>query len=81
MPEPRKGYEWVACSDGTGFWQKTTGPAHLHKLDFFCPHCRRITSTLDDDCLLEYGFCKTCYVMHVEDRKTPTIDLTKYKKN
>jgi len=63
-----------------GYRSRAVGDGHKHKLSFFCPHCDRITSTIDDETLLEYGFCKTCYVMHVEERKVPTIDLVKYKK-
>jgi hypothetical protein len=53
--------------------------SHSHKLPFFCPHCERICGTIDDEKLREYGICATCYVMHVEDRETPTIDLSKYR--
>jgi len=80
MPEPRKGYDWVPTANG-GYWTKSKGTSHGHKLDFFCPHCRRITGTIDDKYLQEYGICSVCYVMHVEERQTPTIDLAKYKKS
>ena len=77
MKEERPGWEWKG-----GYWVKQDAKArHRHKVDFFCPHCRKITGTIDDQCLREYGFCKECYVMHVEERKVPTIDLEKYKKN
>lgn len=75
----RKGYTWVETSTG-GYWSKVTGEGHKHKLEFFCPHCRRPTGTIDDNYLQTYGFCSVCYVMHVEDRQTPTIDLEKYRK-
>jgi hypothetical protein len=58
---------------------KKKGVAHKTKLSFFCPHCQRITGTIDDAVLREYGFCKTCFVMYVEDRSTPAIDLEKYR--
>jgi hypothetical protein len=75
----REGYEWKETNTG-GYWAKKKGKQHKHKLAFFCPvpECRRITGTIDDECLLKYGFCKTCYVMYVEDRLVPAIDLTKY---
>jgi len=65
-----------------GYTIKTKGAPHPHRLEFFCPveDCRRITSTIDDKYLLEYGVCATCYVLHIENRQTPTIDVTKYKK-
>jgi len=46
---------------------------------FFCPLCTKITGTIDDECLTEYGFCKECYVMNVEDRNVPLVDLSKFK--
>jgi hypothetical protein len=76
----RKGWTWKEIGQG-GFWVKDSGARHKHRKEFFCPHCRKPTGTIDDDCLQEYGFCKECYVMHVESRQTPTIDLAKYKKN
>ena len=56
------------------------GSRHSHTLDYFCPHCERITGTIDDKYLRTLGICAECYVMHVEDREKPTIDLSKYKK-
>ena len=50
-----------------------------NKLPFFCPACSKITGTIDDECLLEYGFCKECYVMYVESRKEPVIDIEYYR--
>lgn len=73
----KKGYEWVETGSG-GFWKKVRGKHHNHNLKFFCPHCERITGTIDDKYLLEYGVCSVCYVMHIENRKEPTIDLSKY---
>lgn len=65
-----------------GYWVKIHDKArHNHKLHFFCPHCKRPTGTIDDQKLLDYGFCKLCYVNHVEDRITPTIDLEYYREN
>lgn len=54
----------------------------MRKLPMFCPYeqCRRITGTIDDECLLEFGICKTCYVEFVEDRKVPLIDVEFYAK-
>lgn len=71
--------EWVDCGNGSGYWTSSKGINNT-KLDFFCPHCLRITGTIDDETLTELGICRTCYVMHVEDRQIPTIDLTHYKK-
>ena len=65
-----EGKYWVVVKDKKA--------SHKHKLSFFCPHCTRITGTIDDKYLEEYGFCAECYVMHVEGRKNPTIDLKKY---
>lgn len=62
-----------------GYWSTQKGE-NVKKLDFFCPHCNRITGTIDDESLREYGICRICIVMYVEDRKTPAIDLAKYKK-
>jgi hypothetical protein len=77
----RKGWTWVEVGKG-GFWMKDdVENSHDHKLPFFCPNCKKITGTIDDECLTTYGFCKECYVMYVEDRKTPAIDLEKFKPN
>jgi hypothetical protein len=76
----RKGYEWVKCGD-SGYWTKTIGESHRHKLDFFCPHCRKPTGSVDDKFLHEFGVCWECFTIHIEERKTPTIDLSRYKKN
>ncbi len=50
------------------------------KLPMFCPYesCKRITGTIDDECMVEYGVCKKCYVELVEDRKQPLIDVKFY---
>jgi hypothetical protein len=52
------------------------------KLPFYCPRdeCRRITDSLDDSYLKEYGVCAKCYIELVEDRKTPLIDVKAYRK-
>lgn len=76
----RKGYKWVECSTGGGYWSKVTGTSHKHKLSFFCPHCQRPTGTVDDQYLQEYGICYLCFTMHIDQRQVPTIDLSKYKK-
>lgn len=76
----RAGWTWNETSSG-GYWIRMKSEAkHDHKLDFFCPHCKRPTGTVDDDHLREYGICSVCCVMYVESRQTPTIDLSKYKK-
>ena len=82
MKKERKGWTWKEIEGGGGFWVKQEEEkAHKHKLDFFCPHCKRITGTIDDKFLYEFGICSVCHVMHVEGRKNPTIDLDKYKKS
>lgn len=65
--------------DGYVVKVKNTG-RHDAKMPLFCPHelCRRITSTLDDPYIKEYGVCKNCYVMYIDERKTPAIDVAKY---
>lgn len=75
----REGWEWKETSNG-GYWSKTTGNSHVHKKDFFCPHCKRPTGSVDDNYLEEYGICYLCYTMHVDSRETPAIDLSIYKK-
>jgi hypothetical protein len=52
------------------------------KLPMFCPReeCKRITGTIDDECLIENGVCKTCYVELVESRAKPLIDVEFYAK-
>jgi hypothetical protein len=50
-----------------------------NKIPFFCPHCKKITGTIDDKTLLEFGFCKECYVLYVELRDKPIIDIEYYK--
>ena len=52
------------------------------KLPFFCPNekCQRITGTIDDDCMIEFGICKKCYIELVEGRKNPLIDVDFYIK-
>ena len=71
----RKGWEWK-----NGYWSRIEGPAHKHKLDFFCAHCDRITGTIDDEFIETLGICSACYVSYVETRKLPVIDLSKYSK-
>jgi hypothetical protein len=74
-----KGKEWVETASG-GYWRKITGVSHSHKLDFFCPHCKRPTGTIDDKYLETIGICSVCNVNFVEDRHVPSIDLSRYKK-
>ena len=63
-----------------GYTVKIKGGQPSLRRDYFCPICTKITGTIDDNCLQEYGFCKECYVMNVEDREVPLIDITKFKK-
>lgn len=74
--ESRPGWEW----NKAGFWVKTKGPAHQHKKKWSCPHCTKITGTIDDDCIEKNGVCRECMVLYVEDRTKPLIDLSKYRK-
>ena len=78
----KPGYEWVSSANGSGYWSKIKNKnGNSNRLPIFCPveNCRRITGTIDDKYLEEYGICSVCYVLHVESRKIPTIDLEKYK--
>lgn len=70
--EQRDGYSVKSKSGG-----RVTG-----KLPFFCPReeCGRITDTMDDPFLKQYGVCADCYIGLVEDRKKPLIDVAMYKK-
>lgn len=76
----RKGYEWKDCGNETGYWLKISNKNEV-KLSFFCPHCERLTGTIDDKYLREYGVCSCCFVEHIEHRKEPTIDLSLYNNN
>ncbi len=71
----------IEYKDGYKLKQKDNGRL-AHKLPFFCPNesCRRITSTLDDPYMLEYGICYNCYVLLVEGRQKPLIDVSVYQK-
>lgn len=71
--------EWVDTGNGSGYWRTVKG-TNASRLDFFCQHCKRITGTIDDKYLKEYGICSVCYVNFIEDREKPAIDLTPYKK-
>lgn len=66
---------------GYTYKQRGAGRSSI-KLPFFCPYeqCNKITSTLDDKYMLEYGVCMNCYVMYIENRKKPLIDTTHYVK-
>jgi len=79
MREPRKGYEWVACSDGTGFWSKVRGNSHKHKRDLFCAHCGKPTGEVDNQYLEDYGFCWECFTLNVDSRNVPTINIEYYR--
>lgn len=77
----REGWTWVEVGE-SGYWSKLNSKAkHSHKLDFFCPHCKKITGSggIDDKALREHGVCAECVVMHIESRAVPTIDVEKYK--
>lgn len=69
--EQREGYKVITKTDARSVVKKP----------LFCPReeCRKITTRLDDSYLEEYGFCKTCFIMLVEDRQTPAIDIEFYK--
>jgi len=75
-----KNKTWVDLGDGKGYWTTIRNDSHRHKLDFFCKHCKRITGEIDNKYLLEYGICAECYILFVEDREIPLIDLSLYKK-
>jgi hypothetical protein len=77
----RSGYDWIETKSG-GYWSKTNNKArHSHTTPMFCPYedCRRITGTIDDKYMLEYGICAKCYVLYVEDRQVPLIDTEAMK--
>lgn len=77
----RAGWSWVEVNESSGYWIKNDQEArHSHKLDLFCAHCGRITGTIDDKYLKEWGFCSKCFTLYVEGRKEPIIDVEKYKK-
>jgi hypothetical protein len=67
--------------DGYVFKSRTEGRTH-HKLPFNCPReeCRRLTDTMDDPYLRQYGICSNCYITLVEARKVPLIDVDMYRK-
>ena len=75
------GYTWIEIENG-GFWKKVKNEnGNKHRLPIFCPNeeCRRLTGTVDDRFLTEYGICYTCYTLYVDERQTPAIDLDKYR--
>lgn len=77
----KKGYTWVKAGE-SGYWSKNTGPHHSHKLSVYCPYekCRKITGTVDNEHLLNFGVCRECHTMYIADRKTPIIDVEFYQK-
>lgn len=81
MKEEREGYVWVEASSGGGYWSKQSKRVNSSKLPFFCPNeeCKKPTSNLDDEYMRNYGICQTCYVMNVEDRVNPLLDVEFYK--
>jgi hypothetical protein len=77
----RHGWVWNECGSGGGYWSRIDNTAkHKHTLPLFCPCCEKITGTFDDKFLGEWGICGECYVMNIENRKVPLIDVSKYKK-
>jgi hypothetical protein len=76
----RQGWVWKKINEDSGFWIKNIGEAHKHKVPFFCPHCSKPCGDVDEKHLITYGICWECYTMNVEDRVTPLLDLSKYKK-
>lgn len=74
MMRERKGYEWK-----NGFWVKMDGSKHGHSLPFFCPHCKKISGTVDDKYFEEYGFCYECFTLYVDAREKPAIDIEYYR--
>lgn len=75
----KQGYEWKETSAG-GYWVKTTGFRHSHRLPLFCPHCNKFTGEVDAKWLEEFGICWECHTMYVDSREKSLIDLAKYKK-
>lgn len=78
----REGYTWIEVGS-SGYWRKITGERHSHKVPFFCPYeecTKKITGTIDDEYLLKYGICRTCYTLFVEERQNPLIDVEEYAK-
>ncbi len=77
--EERKGYRKVETSTGY-YWVKEKEKTNTVKIPFFCPHekCGRLTASFDDDYVLKYGVCKQCYILYVEERKQPLIDIDFY---
>jgi len=59
--------------------EKNKGSNKLKK-PFFCPHCKKITGSIDDEKLLSLGICAECFVLYVDLREKPLIDLDYYKK-
>lgn len=62
-----------------GYVVKEKGSAHKTKHPLFCPHCKKISGTLDDRFFEVYGVCAECHVNHIDCRSTSFgIDLEKY---
>lgn len=70
--ENRKGYKIKI---------KKTGRSKL-KMPIYCPNesCKMITSNLDDPYLEKYGICWNCWIMYVENKKEPLLNVEYYKK-
>ena len=81
MPEikTREGWEWKQVGE-SGYWSKIVGKSHIHKVPFFCPHCKKPCGDVDEKWLKDYGICWECHTLYISDRSTPLIDLSKYKK-
>jgi hypothetical protein len=78
MKEPRPGYEWVETSN-SGYWVRMRGERHSYKRPIFCPLCQKISATLDDKYFEQYGICMECYIMNVENRENPLIDVKYFR--
>ena len=52
------------------------------KYPIYCPNdqCKMITSNLDHQSLDDFGVCLACYVLFIENRQTPAIDVDFYRK-
>ena len=74
MKEGRPGWEWNEVGNG-GFWTKMRGERHSYKNPIFCPNCKKISGTIDNSFFQDFGVCQECYVMNVENREKPLIDI------
>lgn len=65
--------------DGYIYKERNSGRSKS-KTPLFCPYekCGRVTNTVDDQYILEYGVCANCYVLYIEARQSPLIDVKQY---